>query len=285
MATHPLAHPGCAAMPPETPPRRCPGPREGQFDVLPSGHGRKVAIIEVFEVRSSCAAWSHYPICIRGQPPRYACLPRAEPHPPEPHDRRSTLGDSDAIPPPLGCVNSRDGAESPETIEFRRRRSRFPAKAPVPRVRSGVSPVSYRSVEGDACCGGRLAVADTGDGPMRVAADLMVAAAIAGAREGRSAEQQLEHWARVGRSVCAHHVAARMRVEAALAGTLELSGLSREEAVTFNAEVQAEIEGALQATHLGEALNASGIATVSLDENGNLVEHRPDGTSAPPASG
>ncbi len=74
-----------------------------------------------------------------------------------------------------------------------------------------------------------------GDKPTRVAADLMADAVVAGARESRSAKQQLDHWARVGRAVSAQQTAARLRVEAALAGTLDLSELSDEEAVTFNA--------------------------------------------------
>lgn len=123
-----------------------------------------------------------------------------------------------------------------------------------------------------------------GDKPTRVAADLMAAAAVEGARESRSAKQQLDHWARVGRAVCAQHTAARRRVEAALAGTVALSELSGEEAVTFNAEVQARIEQGLRTTNLGAVLNASGISTVSLDDDGQMIEHRPDGTSAPLAS-
>jgi hypothetical protein len=35
----------------------------------------------------------------------------------------------------------------------------------------------------------------------RVAADLFDSAVVQGARESRSAKQQLDHWARVGRSV------------------------------------------------------------------------------------
>lgn len=123
-----------------------------------------------------------------------------------------------------------------------------------------------------------------GDKPTRVAADLMADAVVAGARESRSAKQQLDHWARVGRAVSAQQTAARMRVEAALAGTLELAELSDEEALTFNAEVQARLEGSLRQKNLGEVLNASGVTTVSLDDNGELIEHRPDGTSGPLAA-
>ncbi len=119
------------------------------------------------------------------------------------------------------------------------------------------------------------------DRPTRIASDLLDSATVEGARQSRSAKQQLDHWARVGRVVCAQQSAARMRVEAAFAGTLPLSQLSGEEAVVFNAEVQARVEENLRSIELGAVLNARGITTVSLNENGGLVEYRPDGTSRP----
>ena len=64
-----------------------------------------------------------------------------------------------------------------------------------------------------------------GDRPTRVAVDLFDSAAEEGRRESRSAKQQLDHWARVGRSVSMHQTAARRRVEAALAGELPLADL------------------------------------------------------------
>ena len=115
----------------------------------------------------------------------------------------------------------------------------------------------------------------------RVAADLVDSAAAEGARQSRSAKQQLDHWARVGRAVSSQHTASRRRVEAALAGDLAPTELSLEEGVVFNAEISAAIEENLTRTHYGKALAARGITTVTLNEAGDLVEHRPDGTSVP----
>ena len=56
------------------------------------------------------------------------------------------------------------------------------------------------------------------DKPTRFATDLFESAAVEGARQRRSAEQQLDHWARLGRAVSMHQTAARLRVEAVLAG-------------------------------------------------------------------
>jgi ParD-like antitoxin of type II bacterial toxin-antitoxin system len=112
----------------------------------------------------------------------------------------------------------------------------------------------------------------------RVASDLMDSAAAEGARQSRSAKQQLDHWARVGRAVSAQHTASRRRVEAALAGHLPTSELTVEEGVVFNAEISAAIEERLSRTHYGDVLAAQDITTVALNEAGDIVEHRPDGT-------
>ncbi|HZY77027.1 MAG TPA: hypothetical protein VFE40_11970 [Jatrophihabitantaceae bacterium] len=113
----------------------------------------------------------------------------------------------------------------------------------------------------------------------RFAADLVESATVEGARQSRSSKQQLDHWARVGRAVSEHHSAARRRVEAALAGELELTELTGPERVVLNAELDAAIQESLHRTHYGSVLAARGITTVALDDDGNLVEYRPDGSS------
>lgn len=123
-------------------------------------------------------------------------------------------------------------------------------------------------------------MANAADRVTRVAADLMDSAAAEGARQSRSAKQQLDHWARIGRSVSGQHSAARRKVEAALAGGVELSELSAEEGVVFNAEISAAIEESLTGTNYGALLAARGIATVALDDSGQIVEHHPDGSSS-----
>ena len=118
----------------------------------------------------------------------------------------------------------------------------------------------------------------------RFAADLLDAAAVEGARHSRSAKQQLDHWARVGRAVSSQHTAARRRVEAALAGDVELRELSVEEGVVFNAEIAAAIEENLAKSNYGALLAKRGVTTVALNEAGEIVEYRPDGHSAVLAS-
>ena len=81
-------------------------------------------------------------------------------------------------------------------------------------------------------------------------------------------------------SVCARQTASRQRVQAALGGTLPVEDLSDDEGVVFDSEVQSRLESRLRTTNLGAVLAARGVTTVALNEQGELTEYRPDGTSA-----
>jgi hypothetical protein len=123
-------------------------------------------------------------------------------------------------------------------------------------------------------------MSDVADRVTRVAADLMESATVEGARQSRSAKQQLDHWARVGRAVSSHQSASRRRVEAAMAGELGLDELTAEEGVVFNAEISAALEESLAGTNYGDVLAAGGITMVALNDAGQIVEYWPDGSSS-----
>ena len=114
----------------------------------------------------------------------------------------------------------------------------------------------------------------------RVAADLFDSAAAEGERQSRSAKQQLDHWARVGRAVSGQHTASRAKVEAALSGRLATTALTSEEGVVFNAEIAAGIEEDPARVNFGVELAARGVTTVAVNDAGEMVEYRPDGTSS-----
>lgn len=118
------------------------------------------------------------------------------------------------------------------------------------------------------------------DRPTRVATDLLESAAVEGARQSRSAKQQLDHWARVGRAMSMRETIAQRRIEAVLAGTMTMDELPRHERDIVNAELDARVQAAAQRTTYRQLLANEGITTVSLDEEGRLVERRPDGSSS-----
>jgi hypothetical protein len=111
--------------------------------------------------------------------------------------------------------------------------------------------------------------------PTRVAADLAESAARIGRLESRSAAQQIDHWARLGRNISMHQSAARRRIEAVMVGELSLDELSADERVVFHAELDVAIAETAQGTSFGAALAGEGITTVSLDEDGTLTTRIP----------
>jgi hypothetical protein len=123
-------------------------------------------------------------------------------------------------------------------------------------------------------------MSEVADRVTRVAADLMESATVEGARQSRSAKQQLDHWARVGRAVSSHQSASRRRVEAAMAGELDLDALTPEEGVVFSAEISTAIQESLADTDYGDVLAAGGITMVALNDAGQIVEYWPDGSSS-----
>jgi len=117
------------------------------------------------------------------------------------------------------------------------------------------------------------------DRPTRFASDLLESAAVEGARQSRSAKQQLDYWARVGRAVSMHDTGGRRRIEAALADTTLLTSLSADERLVANCEIDALIQQRAQTAPFGDILTAEGVTVVALDDNGRLVRFEADGTS------
>ena len=75
--------------------------------------------------------------------------------------------------------------------------------------------------------------------------------------------------------------ASRMRIEAVLGGSMTLAQLTTEERVVANAELDASIQERARSISFGVGLAAQGGTAVALDDAGNLIEHRPDGTRVP----
>lgn len=120
-----------------------------------------------------------------------------------------------------------------------------------------------------------------GDRVTRFASDLVEAAALEGARQSRSAKQQLDYWARLGRGVSMHETASRRRIDAVLAGAIPLSALRDDERVIVNAELDARVQVHAGSTSYGARLAAEGVATVALDADGTLMAYHPDGSRTP----
>ena len=118
------------------------------------------------------------------------------------------------------------------------------------------------------------------DRATRFSAELFEAAQAAGEREHRSARQQLEYWATVGRLTTMPGSAAQSRIEAAFAGTVAREDLSSEEAAAFDAQFDTRAEIRMNSLDYPAQRAAEGHRSVHMDDDGNLVETRPDGTTS-----
>ena len=116
------------------------------------------------------------------------------------------------------------------------------------------------------------------DRPTRFAADLLDAAAASGRMDSRSAKQQLDYWARLGRAISMNETATRRRVDAVIAGELPLEGLTEHERLVANVDLDVKIQQRAASLSFADQLAAEGMTTVSLAEDGSLVERRPDGS-------
>ncbi|WP_336793380.1 TA system antitoxin ParD family protein [Gordonia malaquae] len=118
------------------------------------------------------------------------------------------------------------------------------------------------------------------DRATRFSAELFESAQAVGEAENRSARQQLEYWAKIGRSFTAASSSSRSRVEAALAGTLERQSLTADEAIAFDAEFPARVAESLASTNVPAERAEAGFRSVYLDDDGRLIELGADGTEA-----
>lgn len=114
--------------------------------------------------------------------------------------------------------------------------------------------------------------------PIRVTADVAAMAASVAPSEHRSVAEQLNHWARIGMQVERATSVVHRRALAAAAGEVQLSTLTPDERTVAHAIIDARIAERAASDRFGPAGRAAGQATVSLEEDGTLVEIAPDGT-------
>ena len=115
--------------------------------------------------------------------------------------------------------------------------------------------------------------------PTRVAADVAAAASAVAPGEHRTATEQINHWARIGMQVERSSTLASRRVLAVAAGEAQFAGLSPDERTAAHALIDAGIAELVADIRFGPSARSAGQVTVSVDDDGHLVEIAPDGTS------
>jgi len=113
--------------------------------------------------------------------------------------------------------------------------------------------------------------------PTRITADIAATAAAVAPGEHRTITEQINYWARVGMQVERSGSLASRRVLAVAAGEEQFTTLNVDERLAAHSIVDAQIAERAASERFGPAARAAGQTTVSLDDDGNLVEISPGG--------
>lgn len=161
-------------------------------------------------------------------------------------------------------------------IQARPRRSAAPAP-PVGAVSSGqpgpISPPSSGPVA--ECYSRRMKTM-----PTRIDGELFAAAKAAGEVHSRSAAQQLDHWARIGRQLEASPAITHDAIERVLAGTLPCDAVAEPEQALVRTAWDEQIAARISELDFAEEFAASGSGWVEADADGNVVERQPPAPTA-----
>lgn len=114
--------------------------------------------------------------------------------------------------------------------------------------------------------------------PTRVEADLAAAASSVAHAENRTTTEQINYWARIGMQVERSASLEERQILAVATGDAQFTTLTPQERVIAHAVIDARIAQRAVGARLGRAVRRSGQTTVSIDDDGNLVEITPDGT-------
>jgi ParD-like antitoxin of type II bacterial toxin-antitoxin system len=114
--------------------------------------------------------------------------------------------------------------------------------------------------------------------PTRVTADVAATAASVAPSENRTVAEQINYWARLGMQVERSTSVDSRRVLAVVAGEAQFASLGTEERTVAHATIDALIAERVAAQRFGVAARKAGQVTVSIDDDGTLIEIAPDGS-------
>jgi hypothetical protein len=116
--------------------------------------------------------------------------------------------------------------------------------------------------------------------PTRIDGDLFEAAKTAGQVHSRSAAQQLDHWARIGRELEASPAITHDEIERVLTGRATYDEVNDRAQAVVRAAWDAEISQRIAGLDFTDRLQASGRTWAEADDDGNVVTR---GLAAPDA--
>ena len=117
--------------------------------------------------------------------------------------------------------------------------------------------------------------------PTRVTADVAATAASVAPIENRTVTEQINYWVRIGMQVERSASVANRRVLAVVTGDAQFSTLTPPERTVAHAMINAHIAERAAEQRFGWAARKAGQVTVSIDDDGTLIEIAPDGSRQP----
>ncbi len=112
--------------------------------------------------------------------------------------------------------------------------------------------------------------------PTRIDGELFEAARTAGETESRSAAQQLDHWARIGRELETSPIVAHASIDRVLRGQAPYDSIPDEAQAVVRVLWEEEIGARIAKLDFTERLKNAGRAWAEADEDGNPVVRAPD---------
>jgi hypothetical protein len=114
--------------------------------------------------------------------------------------------------------------------------------------------------------------------PTRVTADVAATAASVAPTENRTVTEQINYWVRLGMQVERSTSVDSRRVLAAIAGDAQFSNLTAHERTVAHATIDARIAERAAEQRFGQAARKARQVTVSIDDDGTLIEIASDGS-------
>lgn len=113
--------------------------------------------------------------------------------------------------------------------------------------------------------------------PTRVTTELFDTAKVVGDMTSRSAAQQIEHWARIGREIELASTLAQRDMVTVLSGSMEYDDLGTEEQAVVRARWASLMRQRRESLDLVSDFGLRGETYVDVDDQGRIVRHAPDG--------
>lgn len=124
----------------------------------------------------------------------------------------------------------------------------------------------------------------TASTPTRLDKDVYAAAKVAASLTGRTVAEQLSHWAKVGSEVEAIallELRRRRQTAQDLLDGRDYDQLSADEQALVRTAWDEQMDQRLATSDVAADKHAAGQPVITLDDDGNVVRHLPDGTIEP----